>query len=736
MFLAGLHRLIAVTVALLKDPSAAFANTRYQAARALTLSKRALASLRSRGLAATWAKISGTLFRPNAAFAATLVLPARRAIFLPFAVNSIKATAPPQVSIIIPVFNKFDYTDVCLRSLQNADAVLSFEVIVVDDGSSDASWANLQQISGITTHRNAENLGFIGSCNAGLALAKGEFVVFLNNDTAVQPGWLEALIDTFDSYPDAGLVGAKLVYPDGRLQECGGIVFQDGNAWNYGRFEAPGDGQFSYVREVDYCSGAAIMLKRALLEQLGGFDTHYAPAYYEDTDLAFKVRVAGLKVYVQPASVVVHFEGISSGTDISTGIKRFQPINKLKFIERWKSVLLTHPKAPPEVPITLACNHRAIKRVLVVDAATPMPDQDSGSLRMFNLLALLKSEGHAVTFFCEGRAHHHGYAQALQQAGIEVLYAPFMPNEARFLSQRGGEFDAVILSRHYVATPLLRLVRKHCPRAKVIFDTVDLHFLRERRQAALSHDAALLRQSQSTERAERALIESCDLTWVVSHVEQSLLQASMPNAAIAILSNIHDIPGRAAGFSDRHNLLFIGGFQHPPNVDAVLWFVQAILPLVNRTLPELKLLIVGGKMPSTITQLASANVEILGFVPDIAPLLAKAKLSIAPLRYGAGVKGKVNMSMAHGLPVIATSAATEGMHCQHDVDVLIADDLEAFATAIVRAYSDSALWLALSDAGLANVKQHFSIDVARLAIRQALGQTKSKSLVFDQSLNV
>jgi O-antigen biosynthesis protein len=720
MRFASLQRVATVTRALLKNPGAAFENIRYQIARALILSKRTLASLRSRGIASTWEKISGTLFRPNAAFAA-LQLPARRSAFLPFAIDSIKPEASLLVSIIIPVFNKFDYTDACLRSLQNAAAKVSFEIIVVDDCSSDASWANLQQISGITTHRNALNLGFIGSCNAGLKLAKGEFVVFLNNDTAVQPGWLEALVDTFASHPDAGLVGAKLVYPDGRLQECGGIVFQDGNAWNYGRFEAPSDGQFCYVREVDYCSGAAIMLRRALLNALGGFDMHYAPAYYEDTDLAFKVRAAGLKVYVQPQAVVVHFEGISSGTDVSAGIKRFQAINKIKFFERWQSVLRTHPKAPPDVSITLAREHRAIKRILVVDATTPMPDQDSGSLRMFNLLVLLKSEGHAVTFFCEGRTHHPAYALALQQAGVEVLYAPFMPNEARFLSQRGNEFDAVILSRHYVATPLLRLVRKHCPSAKVIFDTVDLHFLRERRQAALSHDASLLRQSQNTERAERALIESCDLTWVVSHVEQSLLQAKMPKARVAILSNIHDIPGRLHGYADRQNLLFIGGFQHPPNVDAVLWFVQSILPLVNRTLPELKLQVVGGKMPSAITQLASVNVEILGFVPDIAPLLGSAKLSIAPLRYGAGVKGKVNMSMAHGLPVVATSTATEGMHCKHDVDVLIADDPDGFAAAIVRAYSDPALWLSLSDAGIGSVTQHFSIDVARLAVREALG---------------
>ena len=145
--------------------------------------------------------------------------------------------------------------------------------------------------------------------------ARGDYVLFLNNDTLVTAGWLDALVRCIEEAPHAGLVGAKLIYPDGRLQEAGGIVFADGSGWNYGRFDDPADPRYNFRREADYCSGAAILLRRDLFLQLGRFDARYAPAYYEDTDLAFAVRAAGKKVFYEPRAMVIHFEGITSGTD-------------------------------------------------------------------------------------------------------------------------------------------------------------------------------------------------------------------------------------------------------------------------------------------------------------------------------------------------------------------------------------------------------------------------------------
>ncbi|HET9048334.1 MAG TPA: glycosyltransferase [Chiayiivirga sp.] len=633
----------------------------------------------------------------------------------------------PQVSIVIPVYNHLETTLVCLRSLAATKNRLTHEIIVVDDCSSDASATVLPSIAGLRYQRNVENLGFIGACNAGAASARGQFVVFLNNDTAVQDGWLDALIDTFDQHRDVGLVGSKLVYPDGRLQEAGGIVFADGSGWNYGRFDDPSKPEYNFVREVDYCSGAAIALRTDLFRQFGGFDAHYAPAYYEDTDLAMKVRQAGLRVLYQPASVVVHFEGISSGTDTASGTKRYQVINKEKFQARWKDALALHPSPAlaTHEGVVLARQHRLKKQVLVIDATTPQPDHDSGSVRLCNILRLLLEEGCAVTFFADNRAHVEGYTQALQQLGVEVLWHPHLSDPVEWFARHGSRFDLVFVSRHYIASRYLSLVRAHAPKARFAFDTVDLHYLREQRAAELAGSAELARTAEGTRKQELALIEASDVTLVVSPVEKELLAREAPMARVEILSNVHEVFGCRRGFDERKGIWFVGGYQHPPNVDAALWFAQDILPLVRAELPELEFHLVGSKAPNEVMALAELpGVRFHGFVNDIEPFLDGCRLAVAPLRYGAGVKGKVNMSMSYGQPVVATPIAVEGMFAEAERDVLVAEEPQAFAAAVLRAYRDEALWASLSSNGLANVTRHFSFEAARAQVSVLLDRTR------------
>ena len=694
--------------------------TGYLTRRLLGLPPRLLRSLRSRGLKATLLRMrdgagvgSGAPDLPTPELIPN-VEPGN--VFEHFVMPR---AAAPRASIIIPIYNKWSYTEACLRSLAKETQRSGFEVIVVDDGSADQSAEHLAQIDGITVHRNIENLGFVGSCNAGAALAQGEYLVFLNNDTQVAPNWLDALLDTFQQHARVGLVGSKLVYPDGRLQEAGGIIFSDGSGWNYGRFGDPRDPACNYVREVDYCSGAAIAIPRPLFEQRGGFDARYAPAYYEDTDLAFQVREAGLRVLYQPASTVFHFEGVTAGTDTSAGAKKYQVINQQKFLERWAAVLAQQPQ--PGTSISLAREHRVGRHVLIVDATTPHPDEDSGSVRMVNLMQLLVALGDKVYFFAENRAFDGRYTEALQQIGVEALYHPWMPEPMRWLRENGAQFDAVILSRHYVAAPLLQAVRHYAPQAKLVFDTVDLHYLREEREAALADRDDLRRQAASTKMAELRLIRQSDVTLVVSPIEQELLQREVPGARIEVLSNVHEVVGRSTGFDERKDLFFVGGFQHPPNVDAMLWFVHAIWPLVAKALPDVRFHIVGSRMPEAIAALASERVIVHGFMPSLDEMLDGCRLSVAPLRYGAGVKGKVNQSMAHGQPVVATTVAAEGMYLKHEVDVLVADAADAFAREIIRLYTDETLWTRLADGGLANIATHFSFAAATRALKSILG---------------
>ena len=694
----------------------ALARVRYRLQRIAALRHRFSRSLKLRGVGGTVARIRREFEAPPTP-SGELRVPAAQA-FQPFA---LPRSETPRVSIVIPVYNHIEATLTCLRSIRDdADERFAFEVITVDDGSSDQTADWLPRIDGLRYVRNPQNLGFIGACNAGAAQARGEFVVFLNNDTAVQPGWLDALVETFDRHPRAGLVGAKLVYPDGRLQEAGGIVFADGSGWNYGRFDDPADPRYNYLREVDYCSGAAIALRKSLFDELGGFDSHYAPAYYEDTDLAMKVRARGLSVLYQPAAVVVHYEGVTSGTDTGSGVKAYQVVNQEKFLARWRDALATH--AAPGTDIAIAREHRAGRRVLVIDATTPQPDQDSGSVRLCNILRLLRERGDAVTFFADNRAWVERYTADLQQMGVEVLWHPFLSDPLRWFAENGRRFDTVFVSRHYVASIYLPLVREHAPKARFVFDTVDLHYLREQRAAQLTGREDLASAAAETREKELRLIRESDVSVVVSPVEQELLAREAPGAQVEVLSNVHEIFGRRRGFEERRDLMFVGGFQHPPNIDAAEWFVREIWPMVRAELPDCRFHIIGSKATDQVRALGAAEgVVFHGYVEDIEPFLDGCRLALAPLRYGAGVKGKVNMSMSYGQPVVGTAVATEGMYIRPDLDVLVADEPAAFAAKVVRAYTDPALWLSLSDNGLANVARHFSFDSARQALQRVVG---------------
>jgi len=596
-----------------------------------------------------------------------------------------------------------------LKALTYQDANTTFEVILVDDQSTDETEEIVQRIRGIKYIRNLENLGFLHSCNTASLAASGRFLVLLNNDTAPLSNWLKELIKPFKMDSCVGLVGSMLLYPNGLLQEAGALIWKDGSGWNYGRTEDPNACEYNFVRETDYCSAASIAIPLNLWKQLQGFDPLFEPAYYEDTDLAFRVREANFKVLYNPFSKVVHFEGVSSGNNLTSGAKRYQLLNQPRFAERWKEKI-KHNEVPKSAK-PFICKRYNQRLMLWIDSTTPTPDQDSGSGDVINFFSVVLNKKWGVSFIPFNNYCHAGrYTEALQRIGVECLYFPYIKSVESYLKIHGPKFDIVVLSRVKVAEQLVHLVRKYAPQAKLIFNTIDLHFLRYERELQLFGDANADNAVTEARDTELQVVRNSDLTIVISEPEAKIIKSLEPSARLCVIPILREIPGRCGTFSERRDICFLGGFNHLPNVDAVKFFTSSIWPLVVKKLPDCRFIIAGSNVPAEIQSLESDSVIVRGFVPNLKELFDNVRISVAPLRYGAGMKGKVVSSLSYGVPVVATTIAAEGMSLSHGDNAMITDEVDDFADWLVQVYSSEELWTKLSDAGLVFAESNFSIE--------------------------
>ena len=617
-----------------------------------------------------------------------------------------EASVKPSVSIIIPVFNNWRFTYKCLQSVVKHTQG-SYEIIVVDNNSTDVTPQLLSDMQGIQVITNTSNEVFVNACNQAARQAKGDHLLLLNNDTEVTPDWLDAMLAPF-SDADTGIVGAKLLYPDGSLQEAGGIIWRDGTGCNYGHGDNPNLPQYSYRRVVDYCSGACLMIPRKLWEQIGGFDQRYAPAYYEDTDLCFNVRALGYRVIYQPEALVLHYGGASAGKETSSGYKRFQEINRHKFVDKWAEVLDQDHVFSSE-GVTKARERVGDKHILIIDHYAPTFDKDSGSVRMLNMLQILQKMDYKVSFWPDDLTYDPRYTKTLQNLGIEIYYGELSFED--FIREQGNNLDAVLMSRPATAKKYLQLVKKYS-NAQTIFDTVDLHFVREQRRMEL--------EVQDWKNLEFFLAEEADSTLVVSPTEKEILAAENFADNVSVVSNIHSLEPCINSFEDRHGLMFIGGFAHPPNEEGIVWFIEYILPLIRKKIPDIHLTIVGSDATERLRAMESPTITVTGYVEDVSCYFSESRVFVSPLLHGAGVKGKIGQSFSYGLPVVTTSIGAEGMHLTDRHNALISDSETAFASKVIDLYTDKFLWQQISTNCRQVIREQFSVDTIRAALEKVL----------------
>ena len=359
------------------------------------------------------------------------------------------------------------------------------------------------------------------------------------------------------------------------------------------------------------------------------------------------------------------------------------------------------------------------RRVLVVDARLPTPDRDAGSLRMCGLLEILRERGYAVTYV--GRDVTPVPAHELLASRLAARVVVGRAAAIAHLEEHGCEYRFVILSRADVAYDLLPAVRAHALHATVIYDTVDLHWLRTDRWADVTDDARLRAVSEHYRAMERSTAAAADLVLVVTELERELLRADVPEARVEVVPTIHTASRAVPPFHARRDLVFVGGFKHHPNGDGVVWFAERILPLVRRRLPQVVLDVVGPDAPEEVRCLASPAVRVVGHVARLEPLLDERRISVAPLRWGGGMKGKVAEAMSRGLPVVTTAAGAEGMDLRDGDSACIADSPEAFAGAVVRLYTDEALWTRISKGAHRLSAERFSPAVVGARLDAILG---------------
>jgi GT2 family glycosyltransferase len=634
----------------------------------------------------------------------------------------------PDVSIVIPIYGQLPYTLNCLHSLLTHRSRYSAEIIVIDDCSPDRlTEQHVPQIQGVRFHRQEKNGGFIQSCNTGGAMSKGRYVLMLNNDTRVVDEWLDELINSFALFPKAGLIGSKMLYPDGSLQEAGGILWRDGGAWNYGRNDDPNSPRYCFARQVDYISGCSLVLKKEIWDELGGFDLHYMPAYAEDADLCQRVISRGLEVWFQPRSRVVHYEGKTSGTSTSSGVKAYQLTNLRKLFLRWRD-RFENFRRNAEAPF-LERERYVRKRILFIDAVTPTPDQDAGSVQTVMGLRCAQAAGYKACFVPEDNwLFEPRYTPRMQREGVECFYAPFDVGLDNYLGRYGALFDVILVYRVGVIHKALPIIRQFAPQALVLFHVADLHYLRHQRQAQLEGDPAALQAAEALKTLELDMVRDCDCTITHSTVEAEILAQELPEVPVTVWPLMSEVIGTKVPFAERRDICFLGGYRHSPNVDAVFFFVQEVLPLIHAKRPEIRFIIAGANPTAELLQLASDRITVTGMVEDLADVFDTTRVFACPLRAGAGAKGKVMAALSYGLPVVSTTIGVEGAGLEPDRHVVVADEPQELAEALLRVYDDPILWQALSEAGQELVRDEFSLAMGTRQLSEAIEKGYRKRL--------
>ncbi len=622
----------------------------------------------------------------------------------------------PDISIILVLFNQAPLTFACLRALAT-QTELPVELVIVDNASTDQTDTLLGRIDGARIIRNSQNRHFLHAVNQAAERCTGRALLLLNNDAVIRRGTLEAAWQALWKAPDVGAVGGMIILPDGRLQEAGSIIFSDGTCLGYGRGRHPAEAEFQFARDVDFCSGAFLLLRRSLFEELGGLDTVFAPAYYEETDLCMRLRAHGYRILYDPRVVIDHYEFGSSAS--SAAALALQARNHATFLARHQATLAAEHAAPGTPPL-VARMHGARRRLLYIDDRIPYPSMGAGYPRSAEMLHALVAEGWFVTLYpllfpdAEWEEVYRAFPR-----GMEVMLGAGEAGLAAFLRSRAGYYDRIIVCRPHN----MRLFLHHGGAeldTRIVYDAEAVFATRDIMRLKLEGRKLPPARQQAMVREEIALGQAADSVITVSPGESALfLEAGCTD--VTVLGHTVALAPTVPGHAERQDLLFVGALDDDPspNTDALLWFAAEIMPLLDGLIGSRYRVVVAGRCGAARVQaLAGERIMLLGRVDDLTPWYAKSRLFVAPTRYSGGIPHKIHEAAARGLPVVATHLLGGQLGWQDGAQVLLADTATAFAAACARLYQDAQVWQAIRDGALARL----AVDCDPSAFRTTLAE--------------
>jgi len=624
----------------------------------------------------------------------------------------LRLSTPPVVSVIVIARNKFAETFACIQSVK-AGTSLPLEIILYDNGSIDEIKDIEDIVPGIRCVRATSNQGFTIPVNEAAELARGRYILLVNNDTEIVPHAVDRAIEVLENDPSIGIVGGRIIRTHGLLQEAGSIVWRDGSCRGYGRDLDPFDGRVSFAYDVDYCSGCFLAISTEDWRTLGGFDPAYAPAYYEEVDLCLRVWEMGKRVVYDPTITLWHFEyGSSTIPEEAIALMRR---NQRYFAAKHHAYLAQcHPPSDGAVE---AARLRlcARPRILFIEDELPDAQLGMGFVRSAKIASLLQDlAGHlTIVGVNPSRTKRRKWDRCGWGPHTQVLPDVDRTNFVQFLRERVGVYDILWLSR----THNLRLLREWRNAAPEFFKDVRIVLDTEAiASARMIYQAQMLGEAPDIDEllADELLgAESATAICAVNDLDRALIQrdaiARGTRPALHIVGYAVTPAEEVAPFGETAGIYLTGsfGYKYSPNTDAMRWFDAAVRPLLPARLAGVPITIAGYKAKEFVDEAGLAGAyDVLSDLPDMAVLYRGARLVIAPTRFAGGIPLKVLEAASFGVPVVMSELLGTQLGWADDPDIAMVPGTtpEGFASLIDRLYFDEQRWTACRDRQLQRVQ--------------------------------